>query len=568
MHRTAEKWIQKSEAPSDAEAFQRWIKLEDAVDLLRSDLRSDHLTVYAGVGGVFMHAVFVPSGRLAVPDYTDLMKWNANAYSSWGLCHTFGENADIWIESPLHGNGSVALAEGEQFIFCRSFDSYRGQYQSHEILQELAHLYGLFYLDERSAYCRLDDRGDLEDVVRIIRVGRDADVSGGTIVTMDRRILDEYMAVTDASIVRMFDITRCRLRAFGGWDSKVRTPETHDSDLYYRSHVEPGHASYMRGVQIIQSQMTRAKAVERYLGTEERKYESFIAQDWRNNVVREISTAPGATANYFMTSSLPFETSPAFFRPDVLLKYKSDSEKYTVKDRSINCRNSWHLQTYDVNEAGQVHTYIVYLRHLPYEEQLYWKSFNEAPKAPISSRAFASDFEGRWDQAYDPLQSIRSLVSSLNDSRPTWWHLRSEELLDAVHYPVTPSGDEWASELLNLEKVVVEGLSEKALRKNAESAGRTPDPKWRSLKLVEEVLQGLGFDEEKARSVTRPLHELHRLRSITKAHDGGAGAKAEQRKILKDYGSYQKHFRSICGECDESLAAIVEAFKGLKSRSV
>jgi hypothetical protein len=35
-----------------------------------------------------------------------------------------------------------------------------------------------------------------------------------------------------------------------------------------------------------------------------------------------MSTAPDATANYFTESDLPFETTPAFFRPEVLLRTK------------------------------------------------------------------------------------------------------------------------------------------------------------------------------------------------------------------------------------------------------
>jgi hypothetical protein len=91
----------------------------------------------------------------------------------------------------------------------------------------------------------------------------------------------------------------------------------------------------------------------------------------------------------------------------VLLKYKADSEKYRLQDRSISCRGAWHLDTYDINEAGQIHTYLIYLRNLPYEEQLYWKAFNEEPKAPISKRAVATDFEGSWDLEYDSLQSLK-----------------------------------------------------------------------------------------------------------------------------------------------------------------
>ncbi len=57
--------------------------------------------------------------------------------------------------------------------------------------------------------------------------------------------------------------------------------------------------------------------------------------DWRNKRVTKISTDPAATTNYFQAegNALPFELSPAFFRPEVLLKYKADRDKYTVGER-------------------------------------------------------------------------------------------------------------------------------------------------------------------------------------------------------------------------------------------
>jgi len=70
----------------------------------------------------------------------------------------------------------------------------------------------------------------------------------------------------------------------------------------------------------------------------------------------------------------------AFFRPEVILKYKTDKDKYTVGERDITCRAAWHLQAFDVNEAGQVFAYICYLRNLPYAEQVHWHSYNEAPR--------------------------------------------------------------------------------------------------------------------------------------------------------------------------------------------
>jgi len=73
-------------------------------------------------------------------------------------------------------------------------------------------------------------------------------------------------------------------------------------------------------------------------------------------VITEISCNPTCLANYFTKSDLPFEISPAFFRPEVLLRYKSDPDKYELTIRSISCRDAWYLQTYDINDAGQVHT--------------------------------------------------------------------------------------------------------------------------------------------------------------------------------------------------------------------
>src|SRR6185312_15144701 len=244
-----------------------------------------------------------------------------------------------------------------------------------------------------------------------------------------------------------------------GWGAAHDISFRSEGEMHYRSHVEPGYASYLRGVQLVRSSVSREQIIRRhgYMEVEERQYASFIAQDWKNNVIREILCAPGATANYFTKSDLPFELSPAFFKPEVLLKYKADSEKYRLKGRSISCRGAWSLQTYDINDAGQVHTYLVYLRSLPYEEQLYWKSYNEEPKAPISKRAFTTDFEGEWDLEYDPLNSLIQAIGDLNLDQVPWWTLRAENLRDQLHYPVTTSADEWATEILNLDQLVVEG---------------------------------------------------------------------------------------------------------------
>jgi hypothetical protein len=369
---------QISTAPSEKEAFNAWLGMEDALTFLKDNALQDEFVAYAAMPFTFMHAILVPAPSVTPPNIDDLMAWNFNATTSWGIAITFSEPRSASISPPLDHTGSNTLNGGEQLVFARSFEGRPSEKHYHEILQKFAHVFDLHFLEGRNAYCRLDKHGDVEDVIRIVTVPAKGDEYGGTVVTFERTVLDEYLALTDSAIVRTFDFTRYRHLHFGGWSGQHDPLCTKEDDLFYRSHFEPGHASYIRGYQIVRCLISKESVIERFDPTakEELQYASFIAHDWKNRVVREISCAPGQTANYFTKSELPFELSPAFFKPDVLLKYKADSEKYRLEDRSISCRGAWHLQTYDVNEAGQVHTYLVYLRNLPYEEQLYWKSYN------------------------------------------------------------------------------------------------------------------------------------------------------------------------------------------------
>jgi hypothetical protein len=539
--------------------------MDSALDFLRDNSQQDEFVVYASNRSTFIHAILAPASSLNPPDTDDLMSWSCNPTSSWGITVQFSDPRSVGISLPLDHTGSKTLDGGEQLVFARHFEGRPGEKSYYEILQKFTHLFDLHYMEARHAYCRLDRRGDVEDLIRIVEIPGKGEEYGTDVVIFNRDLLDEYLVLTDSIIVRTFDFTRYRPGTFGGWatghDRRIRS----DGDMHYRSHVEPGHASYSRGFQLVHSLATTDAIIKRfdYTEPEDRQYASFIAFDWKNKVVKEISCAPGHTANYFTESDLPFEVSPAFFNPEVLTKYKADSDKYRLAGRSISCRGAWSLQTYDINDAGQVHTYLVYLRSLPYEEQLYWRSYNEAPKASISRRALTTDFEGRWYLEYDPLNSLKNAVGDLNRDQVPWWTLRSGKLCDQLHYPVTSSPGEWANELLNLDQLVVEGFETKWLRNKALSLGRTPEISFASLRLVEECLLAVGFEEDHARSVVAPLKEAHDLRSRVKGHASGDHGAAIKKQILKDHGTFKKHFHALCQKCDESVRGIAEAFKKL-----
>ena len=557
VNNTTRKLIDQARKPPEGDDLSGWIALEDATDLLRADQDQEDIVLYCTISGTFIHAVLVPFESVMPPDVADLMKWSGNPFDSWSIVNSF-DPPKVWIERPLAHSASETIARGEQLVFARHFEGVFDQV-SIELLQKLIHLFGLHYVEERAAYCRLDNHGDLEDVVTITRIdGVPRGFEAGTVVTIRRSVIDEYMALTDSTMVRMFDITRLGTNDFCGRSSGHEDSLTEDVDLIYRSQIGPNNAGYMRGFQIVESRISRQDSTEIHGAKDppDRKYESFIAFDWKHGETSEISTYPSETANYFQQSDLPFEMSPAFFRPDVLLRYKSNSEKYTLHDRSISCRGAWHLETYDINDAGQVHTYIAYLRNLPHEEQLYWKAHNELPKGPISKRAFKTDFEATWETEYDALESLRQAVEQLNENAPPWWTRRPENVVNGVHYPVTTSPDEWADEILRLDQLLIEGLKGKELRSLAESLGRSPDTKFGSIKLVEECLIGMGWEEERAKEVTAPLRRLHNYRSKCRAHSHGNEANQMRKKVLSEHRRYGQHFKVLSSECDEALRAI------------
>jgi hypothetical protein len=551
-----------SKLPTGDEEFCEWLKFQDVQQFLLANRTSEDFVLYGSLEYAFVYGIAVPAASVNPPDIEDLIQWDCNPTGGWGVAVQPTQPPRVWVEPPLHGSRSITLKGGEQLLFHRDFEGRIGPKKSYvELLQKLTQILGIHYLPECKAYCRLDEHGDIEEIVRVIEVAERGEHYGGTIISCNRKALDHYLALTDAAIVQMFDFTRFRPSHFRGWKGD-RERHVLDPDLFCNWHIEPGYAGYMRGCQVVRPQISKEQAAmaDWPFGLDkEKQHASFIAFDWKHDVVQEISCSPDSLANYFTESDLPFETTPAFFKPGVLSKYKADADKYTIAQRSITCRGAWHLQTYDINDAGQVHTYLVYLQHLPYAEQLYWKSYNERPKGTLSKRAIKTDFEGEWDLQYDALDSLKDCLGTLNRNQVPWWTIRNKGLLERVQYPATTAAEEWANELLLLDQLVVEGFETKWLRKKAQEMARPIQEPMASLRLAEECLTGLGIGD--AEQVLRPLKTLHGLRSKLKGHASGDEALAITKRTLEEARTFREHYKSLCQECDESMRTIARAFE-------
>ena len=359
----------------------------------------------------------------------------------------------------------------------------------------------------------------------------------------------------------MFDFTLLRrYEDFVGWPD---TPDNvvQQSPIFYRQKIA-GSAAYTRGVQIIQpshpSTTTNLALASQTLNVE--RYVDFVAYDWRNKRVTTISTDPSATTNYSQASenSLPFEVSPAFFDPEVLAKYKNDTDKYAVEDRRIHCRAAWELCSYDTNEVGQIHVYICYLRNLPYTEQLYWRSFNQRPKAGISERAWRTDFRGEWVDIVDPLERVKRILRVWEKERRPWWTLRDATSMRRAATPRTGSVDEWAQEVKNLAALVIEGFRIEAIRARLEEMGSQWSPDERSLALLEKVLSGDASSGDTYR--LHGLRLVQRIRSKIGAHARGTDAATLMTESIRRHGTYTAQFEDLCLTVERELKCIGRAF--------
>ena len=470
---------------------------------------------------------------------------------------------EVWVDQGLSETGTKTLEGAVQLVFGRTFEGWAGSGRNYyELHQEYAHLLGIHWRPEKRAYCRFNKHGDLEPIVSITT--REDKGSSVSLISFKWVPLEEYLVASSSSLVRMFDFTLWRRSEFSGWSNEP-PQKFYDLDrLFYRRKVMPALAAYTRGVQIIRPrrpEKTVFAGMINWFGQENREYAKFIAYDWRNSRIAKVSTDPSATANYFNVegNSLPYELSPAFFRPEVLLKYKADRDKYTVGERDISCRAAWHLEGIDVNEAGQIHAYICDLRRLPYAEQLHWLSFNEPPKASISKRALINDFKGEWVTFMEPLQKVLSVIRRWHDNKVMWWTLRDAKLLDRVNTPLTASRDEWAEAFMDLAKLVVEGFETKPLRAKLDTAQVSYTKEDKTIALLEKLLNKDDTSSEVQKLVG--LRTVQHLRSKAKGHVGGSESEQLVQDALVEHETFSNHFNHVCTQVASELEIIEQLMR-------
>jgi hypothetical protein len=211
-----------------------------------------------------------------------------------------------------------------------------------------------------------------------------------------------------------------------------------------------------------------------------RSYESFIiGTDDLDNAI-EFTCDSDALANYFGANpEAPHFLTPVFFKRAVLEKYYAEPGRYRVTDGYLDASPLWGLPI--DNALGEhVAVFLGDLSRIPNREQVYWKSFNVAPRGEMSDVAVqrsllgqfanADRIEFRFSRAYTAAN--RAWVNRFGWPLFKDLHPGDEHIAHSLHVPTNTGYAAFDAQLISLAKLVVDCLNEEELGKNLTSKAK------------------------------------------------------------------------------------------------
>ena len=553
------------QCPDDDDAYQDWRAGSQHLEVLLDDVQTSELIVTALSPVSLIHTAVLDADHPGLQDEEGLRDWNCTLFE-----HSAAERGwvitgdEVRFEDVERHWGTSALAGGRPLVYGRTFEGLDDPESEYfEVAQPYVHHANAHWRSERSAFCRFDRSGDWVDVVSITD---SFDSKEPAVISFSRAALDQYLVEHHAVLVRIFDFTFRRIGADISWQpSEFVTPEMSGGLTLTQQFAQNGSIAAVRGAQVIRPILTETEAIRRVRNwwchdDESDDHVEFRVHDLRSDQIASVSTDPSTTTNYFEMAgnTLPHELSPAYFKPDVLSKYKADEDRYTVLESSIHCRGGWRLRSYHANEAGQVIVYIKDLRDLPRAEQRHWAIYNEEPQAGLPERAIMTDFLGQWPEKLAPREKLADVLQRWRSQDLGWWKWRPRvDPHVRIVVPRTRSRNEWEAAIARLYTDVVEGFDEKQLRVILEAQGVEVDKTMRSIATLERILWATNgmADGEKLSA----LRELNAGRNLGPAHGGESQGRAFVNRVLEEHETFAAHFVYLCETLVEQLTLIEQS---------
>lgn len=379
-----------------------------------------------------------------------------------------------------------------------------------ELNQQISHVLELARLDEVNEpnnYYKLE-KGDFVKVV-------EGDEEVISLHALRQEELDKFLSISNSVLIRFFE------NSIFGKDVVLKpidkTVKNEEWDIYYNYYQNTDYnysIKLIKGFQIIHCE-------NEYDDFEkETDFETFLVKDLGSGELIEHTCNPDKISNMFVESDYPRDLSMVFFDKEVLYKYENDSEKYTIRDRSIECRDYWYLRYSMSDDKSQVIVYLCDLGKLPYEEQKYWKRFNDEPKSELPKHVIKNDFKGEWHDCVDPLKMLRTTLRDFpkckfSGTEVELWIEKNKgsiRSLDNLKYLKYGTKDEWETKIDNACQIFVEGLNRSAINTLAKHFGCSVNGS-QSINNLRGCLEAIEIDKVIVDAIIIPLKELDDYRN-------------------------------------------------------
>jgi len=258
---------------------------------------------------------------------------------------------------------------------------------------------------------------------------------------------------------------------------------------------------------------------------------------------------PAKLADYFgKNPDAPHYLTPVFFRTDVLSKYYTDPQKYSVEDGYLRCGSLWGLRL-DNDNPDYI---VVWLGDLGCDlsesERNYWLNFNIPPEGRrISQTNFRRAFLAQPTDPKKPDLVFKHELERFREEfrRANGWdffrqlHTDDEHFLTGLRLLSKDNQAEFDSQLIALTKILVDSINEKEIGKDLTTLAKDDKGITKLEKFFRQ--RGLaGFEPH-----IKFLRVLQDLRSKSAAHRKGSNyEKLIEQLQLTDEGQ-QKVFGKL-----------------------
>lgn len=132
----------------------------ESVAYLQSRLLSDWVPLYVSMPNFWFHAILMPAGKANPVDQAALGNAHLDASRGWALEHSWTSMSESMYLDPPLGSGNV-FDGAHQLVYRRRMEGVPSRRSYTELDQRLTQALGLHFMEERNAYCIVNEQGDI-----------------------------------------------------------------------------------------------------------------------------------------------------------------------------------------------------------------------------------------------------------------------------------------------------------------------------------------------------------------------------------------------------------------------